>query len=60
MRPGTVAHTYNPRYLGGRDKDCGSRSAWAKSSREPISTNKAGDGSCHPSYVGGIKKKKKS
>jgi hypothetical protein len=33
-----VAHTYNPRYLGGWDQeDCGSRPAWANSSQNPIS-----------------------
>jgi hypothetical protein len=33
-----VAHTCNPSYSGGRDQeDCGSKSAWANSSRDPIS-----------------------
>jgi hypothetical protein len=32
-----VAHTCNPSYSGGRDKeDCGSKPAWANSSQDPI------------------------
>jgi hypothetical protein len=33
-----VAHTYNPSYLGGRDKeDQGSKPAWADNSQDSIS-----------------------
>jgi hypothetical protein len=36
LRPGTVALTYNPSYLGGWDwKEQGSRPAWANCSQEP-------------------------
>jgi hypothetical protein len=32
-----VAHAYNPSYSGGRgQEDCGSKPAWANSSRDPI------------------------
>jgi hypothetical protein len=42
-RQAPVAHPCNPSYSGGRDQeDCGSRSAWANSSRDPISKNRAG------------------
>jgi hypothetical protein len=35
---GTVTHTCNPGYSGGRDQeDRGSKPAWANSSRDPIS-----------------------
>jgi hypothetical protein len=35
-----VAHTCNPSYSGGRDQeDCGLKSSWANSSRNPISKN---------------------
>jgi hypothetical protein len=38
---GTMAHTCNPHYSGGRHwKDYSLRSAQAKSSQEPISTKK--------------------
>jgi hypothetical protein len=39
MKPrlGTVAHTCNPSYSGGRDQeDHGSEPAWANSSKDPI------------------------
>jgi hypothetical protein len=38
---GVVAHTCNPSYSGDLYRvDCSSRSAWAKSSQDPISINK--------------------
>jgi hypothetical protein len=47
------AHTCNPSYQGGGDQeDHGSRPAWAKSSQDPISTNKKWGivmHACHPS-----------
>jgi hypothetical protein len=39
FRLGTVAHTCNCTSLGGRDQDCGSRPALAKSSWEPVPTS---------------------
>jgi hypothetical protein len=46
---GTVAQSYNPSYLGGENQeDQGSRSAWAKSSQDPISTNKSWKQWCVP------------
>jgi hypothetical protein len=37
-----VAHFYNPSYSRGRDwEDHDSRPVWAKSSQDPISTNKS-------------------
>jgi hypothetical protein len=47
----------NPGYLGGRDlENCGLRPAQAKSSQNPISTNKKLNLMyiCHPSYEGRI------
>jgi hypothetical protein len=39
--PGMVAHTCHPRYLGGRDREAGgSRPAWRKNYRDPISISK--------------------
>jgi hypothetical protein len=39
-RPGAVAQVYNPSYLEGEDqKDCNLKSALAKSSQDPFSTN---------------------
>jgi hypothetical protein len=38
-----VAHVYNSSYLGDKDwEDCGSMTAWAKSSQDHLSTNKLG------------------
>jgi hypothetical protein len=35
-----VAHPCNPSFSGGRgQEDCGSRAAWVKGNRDPISTN---------------------
>jgi hypothetical protein len=55
LQPGAVAHACNSSYSGGRDwEDGGSRPAWAKSSRDPISINNLGVvvNTCHPSYAG--------
>jgi hypothetical protein len=52
-----VVHVCNPSYSGGRDgKYQGSRPAWAKNSRDPISTNKLGVVECasDSSYMGGV------
>jgi hypothetical protein len=39
-RLGTVAHTCNPSYSGGRDQeDHGSKPAWVNSSQDPILKN---------------------
>jgi hypothetical protein len=51
-----VTEDYNPSYSEGEDgEDQSSKSARAKISRDPISTNKKLDMvvcTCHPSYVG--------
>jgi hypothetical protein len=44
-KPDRVAHSYNPRYSGGRDQeDCFLRTVQAKSLQDPISTSKARNG----------------
>jgi hypothetical protein len=59
--PGVAAHTCNPSYLGGRDReDRGSRPTWASSVREPISTNKSWAQWCLsiiPAMQGGINRR---
>jgi hypothetical protein len=53
-------HIDNPHYLGGGDQeDHSSRSVWAKSQQNSISTNKLGVmvHACHPNYAGRIGRK---
>jgi hypothetical protein len=48
-----VTHACNPSYSGGRDQeDHGSKSAWAKSSRDPFS--KKNTLHTHTKRVGGV------